>query len=262
MNVKNNNNTTAYERTQLLLDATPLACRLMKRISDKKYELFECNEEAVRLFKFKSKQEFIERYFEIFPKYQPNGRISTEAGQELFEKAYAEGSCVSEFIFQTAYGEPLPAEVTLVRLEYEDDYIVAGYTRDMREHKRMMEVIEKRNNLIKTGNLAVETLLSTEDDIDISDALLESLKIVGLAVGGDRVRIWRNEMIDGELYFVHTYEWQNEVGKQKESVPIGIEFPYSKVPEWKEIFSAGKYINGLLRELSQQEQSFLVMIVT
>ncbi|MCL2662516.1 MAG: ATP-binding protein [Oscillospiraceae bacterium] len=257
MDVKNNNNSSAHERAQLLLDATPLACRLMKRVSDSKYEPFECNEEAVRLFKFKNKQEFLERYFEIFPKYQPDGSVSTETGQKYFEKAFAEGRCVSEFTFQTSHGEPLPCEVTLVRLEYEDDYIVAGYTRDMREHNRMMEAIEKRNKMINTGNLAVETLLSTEDDIDISEALLESLKIVGIAIGGDRVRIWRNELIDGELYFVHTYEWQNEVGKQQESVPIGIEFPYSAVPEWKEIFSSGRYINGLLRDLSQQEQRFL-----
>ena len=140
-----NGDMIAHERAWMLLDATPLACRLMKRVGDEKYELFECNEESVKLFKFKDKQEFIERYFEIFPEFQPDGSSSLVEGHKLFERAFKEGRCVSNFMFRTSDGEPVPSEVTLVRLEYEDDYIIAGYTRDLREHERMMETLEYRN---------------------------------------------------------------------------------------------------------------------
>jgi len=140
-----NGNKTAHDRAWMLLDATPLACRLMKRVGDKDYELFECNEESVKLFKFKDKQEFMDRYFEIFPELQPDGSNSLIEGHKLIEKAFIEGRCVSQFMFRTSDGEPVPAEVTLVRLEYEDDFIIAGYTRDLREHERMMETIEHRN---------------------------------------------------------------------------------------------------------------------
>ncbi|MCL2792328.1 MAG: ATP-binding protein [Spirochaetaceae bacterium] len=252
-----NNDLTAHERTRLLLDATPLACRLMKRVCNEKYELFECNEESVKLFKFKDKREFIERYFEIFPEYQPDGKKSIPEGRKIFEKAFIEGKCVSEFVFQTSDGELIPAEVTLVRLEYEDDYIVAGYTRDMREHKRMMAAIETRNRLLNTGSLAVQALLSTEDDTDIEKALLESLEVVGRAVSADRVQIWRNEMIDEALHFVHTYVWMSEIGKQNPSVSIGLKLPYTAVPKWEKLFSGGGYINGQFTEMSEEEQQLL-----
>ena len=45
----------------------------MKRAGDERYELVECNEESVKLFKFKDKREFMEQYFEIFPEHQPDG---------------------------------------------------------------------------------------------------------------------------------------------------------------------------------------------
>jgi len=257
-NVKTENgNAVALERTRMMLDATPLACRLMKKLSNGKYELFECNEESFKLFKFKSKQEFIERYFDIFPEYQPDGSVSLEAGLKLFDKAYTEGRCVSDFLFQTVDGEPIPSEVTLVRLEYGDEYILAGYTRDLREQRLMMETIENRTKLLTMGNLAVQALLSTDDNTDISAAILESLELVGRAVGGDRVQIWRNEMINGALHFIHTYEWLSDVGKENPSVPIGLIFPYTVIPRWEGYFSGGGYINGPLSELEEDERRLL-----
>ena len=247
-----------HERMRILLNATPLACRLMKRVDDGKYELFECNEESVKLFKFKDKQEFMERYFEIYPEYQPDGRDSHAEGQRLFEKAFTDGRCVSKLVFRTTDGELIPSEVTLVRLKYGDDFIVAGYSRDMREHNRMMETIENRNKLLQTGNSAVQALLSTEDDdTDIARALLESLAIVGRGVNADRVHIWRNEKINGVLHFVHTYDWLSDIGKQKTAVPLGLQFPYSAIPRWEGLFSRGEYLSGLVAEMSEEEQRIL-----
>jgi len=254
---KDYGNMNANDYTRLLLDATPLACRLMKRVDDGKYELFECNEESVKLFKFKDKQEFINRYFEIFPELQPDGSVSLVAGQKLFDEAYKNGRSVSEFFFRTADGDIVPTEVTLVRLEYENEYIIAGYTRDLREHQLMIETIENRSRLLNAGNLSVQALLSTDEEADISEALLESLEVVGVAMDADRVQIWRNEMIGGSLHFVHAYEWLSDTGKNKASVPIGMKLPYSVIPKWEEFFSSGEYINGLLTDLSEEEQRFL-----
>jgi len=251
------NDITEHERTRLLLDTTPLACRLMKRSGDGTFELFECNEESVKLFGFRSKQEFMERYFETYPDLQPNGKSSLEEGQKHFEEAYAGGKCVIDFNYQTIDGELVPAEVTLVKVKYGEEYVIAGYTRDLRENRRLMHEVESQNKLLNMGNLAVQTLLSNEYDTDIENALLESLKLVGRAVDGDRVQIWRNEVIDGSLHFTHAYEWLSDVGKQKVPVPIGLHFPYSTVPGWKGFFSGGGYINGRLSELSEEERAFL-----
>ena len=251
------NDTIEHEPTRLMLDATPLACRLMKRTDDGRYEIFECNEESVKLFKFKNKQEFMERYFEIYPEYQPNGKKSVDEGQRYFNEAYNKSKCTMNFVFQTIDGEPVPTEVTLVRLKYGDEYVIAGYSRDMREHNRMMEDIKSRNRLLNMGNHAVQTLLTVDDDSDIEKALLESLEIVGRSVDGDRVQIFQNIMVDGSLHYVQIYEWLSDVGKEKAAVPVYHPFPYSGVPRWEEIFTRGGYINGPVSDLPAEEQQEL-----
>jgi signal transduction histidine kinase/ABC-type amino acid transport substrate-binding protein/FixJ family two-component response regulator len=127
------------ERRLLLLDATPLACRLWNR----DLQIFECNEEAVRLFQLADKREYIERYDELYPEFQPDGQVSLEKKIQVVEKAFEDGQYVFEFLHCLPDGTPLPCEVTLIRLPYGDDYVVAGYTRDLREQKRMQAQIEE-----------------------------------------------------------------------------------------------------------------------
>ena len=134
-------NRTAHRRARLLLDATPLACRLLNRT----LRIFECNEETVRLFHLKDKQEYVDRYYDLFPEYQPDGQSSREKIQAALENAFAEGRYIFEFMYHLPDGTPLPCEDTLVRVEYGNDYVVAGYTRDLREQKRMMTDVGLRN---------------------------------------------------------------------------------------------------------------------
>ena len=135
----------AHERTKLLLDVTPLACRLW----NKNFEIFEINEAAVKLFNMKDKQEFMDRYFDLSPEHQPDGSISKEKSLEYLDKAFKEGKCVYEWLNCTLDGTLIPTEITLVRLKYEGEYVVAGYTRDLREHKKMMSEIEQRDKMLQ-----------------------------------------------------------------------------------------------------------------
>jgi len=122
----------AHERTKLLLDATPLAAHLW----DKNHILFDCNEQSVKLFGMKDKQEYLERFYELFPTYQPNGQLSSEIASKHIKEAFENGRKTFEWTYQMVDGTLMPSEVTLVRLKYGDDYVVAGYARDLREHKK------------------------------------------------------------------------------------------------------------------------------
>ena len=247
-----------YERTKLLLDSTPLACRLMKRVGDDKFELFECNKAAANLFGFEDNAEYIERYFDTYPEYQPNGKKSIEEGRRLFAKAFTEGFCVTEFCFQMPDdGTPVPTEVTLVRVKYGDEYVVAGYTRDLREYNKMIEEIEHRARLMETGKQTATILLSTAEGKSFESSLMESMELIGRSMDVDRVQIWRNEMIDGSLYFVHAYEWLSEVGKQRTPVPIDLKFPYSEKPVWERMFRRGSCINSPLSKLPAEDRELL-----
>ncbi|MCL2644882.1 MAG: hypothetical protein FWD51_05420, partial [Betaproteobacteria bacterium] len=124
----------ADERTQIMLDATPMVATIL----DKNLNRLDCSQEALKLFAVPSKQEFLERFFDFSPEYQPCGELSIEKVRKLFGKAFEEGYARTEWMLQTLGGEPIPSEVTLVRVKYRDDYIVAGYVHDLRERKAAM----------------------------------------------------------------------------------------------------------------------------
>ena len=129
----------AEERVHIMLDATPICCSFW----DKKYNVLDCNQEAVKLFGLKNKQEFLDRFFELSPEYQPCGSISSQLAIENIKKAFDEGYYRREWIHQNLDGELIPTEITLVRVKHRNDYIVAGYTRDLRELKATLNEMQK-----------------------------------------------------------------------------------------------------------------------
>ena len=79
----------ANERAKILLDKTPLCCRLW----DKNLNLIDCNEAAVRLFGFKDKHDYLKRHSELYPEYQPDGQRSEEKITKCVKQAFEEGGC-------------------------------------------------------------------------------------------------------------------------------------------------------------------------
>ena len=124
----------ADERTRIMLDATPLCCNFW----DENFNNIDCNQEAANLFELSSKQEYLDRFGELSPEYQPNGLLSSEYALEKITAAFETGYQRFEWMHQKLNGDPVPAEITLVRVKYGDRYIVAGYTRDLRELKASM----------------------------------------------------------------------------------------------------------------------------
>jgi len=126
----------ANERYKLMLDATPFGCQII----DHNFKTIDCNEAAVKLFGFRNKQEFIDRWLnDCNPEYQPDGQRSDEKRFMFRKKAIEEGSCVFEWMHQRSDGTPFPAEITLTRVEYENTFVLIRYTRDLREIKKMAE---------------------------------------------------------------------------------------------------------------------------
>ncbi|MCL1940911.1 MAG: PAS domain-containing protein, partial [Synergistaceae bacterium] len=137
----------AEERTQIMLNTTPLCCSFW----DGNYKPVYCNDETLRLFGLRDKQEYLSRFFELSPTYQPDGRSSSRLVFEYVEKAFKNGYCKFEWMHQKLDGEPIPTEVTLVRVKYKDENMLAGYTRDLRETKAMMEEINKAGEELRAA---------------------------------------------------------------------------------------------------------------
>jgi PAS domain-containing protein len=235
------------EHTKILLDSTPLAGRLWNM----DLKIIDCNEETLRLFGIKEKQEFFNRYFDLLPEFQPDGKRSKDKAIESLEKAFKGERVTHEWIHLMPDGTLFPTEITLIRVPYGDGYAVAGYTRDLREYKKMMDEVEQHDMLLRTGNTAAEILLTIEDEANIEAALLKSMEVVGHATNVDRVHIWRDMEVDGEFQFVHTFEWLSEFGREIGSVPIGLT---NNNPQWKEMFLRNEYINAPLSAMQHEDR--------
>nr|AGS54080.1 response regulator receiver [uncultured bacterium contig00007] len=146
----------ADELTQIMLDAMPLCAVLF----DVNLNVIECNDEAVKLFNLSGKQEFIDRFQELSPQYQPDGRLSREKAKEMLNTAFVDGYCHFEWLHHRINGDPVPVDVMLIRVLYKDDYIVLGYTRDLREHKEYLAQINKAREEAEAANRAKSIFLA------------------------------------------------------------------------------------------------------
>ncbi len=133
--------------THHMINSMPLGIVIV----NKKYQAIECNDTAYKLFGFENKKEYIEKFFELIPEFQPNGRRTVEYSLESLEACFKNGYHCMEWLHIDKWGNPLPVEVTLVRTQYKNEEMVIGYMRDLRELKATQELVkeaELRNTLM------------------------------------------------------------------------------------------------------------------
>ena len=240
------------ERIQIMFNATPLCTNIM----DKNLNIIDCNENAVKLFGISDKQEYINRFFDLSPEYQSDGKLSKEKANEMVSRALKDGSYIFEWMHQKFNQEQIPCEITLVRVKYKNDYIVVGYSRDLREEKQMIGEIQQRTRLLDTVNTIAAILLANNDMAVFETSIIKCFDLIGHCMDIDRVQIWRNEIIDDEPYFVLGHKWLSDYGEGCRPIPNGLHFPYSVKKEWVEKFLHKEYINAPLCELSKEDQEF------
>jgi len=242
----------AHERSMQLLDATPLAGNLWNR----DFETNLCNEEAVKLFELSSKEEYLEKFWELSPEFQPDGQLSRDKAYGLLKKVFEEGRCEFEWMHQKLDGTPIPVEMTLVRVNDGDGYNVAAYARDLREYRQMMKGLEQRDMMLQTMNRVATILLQSE----IDEFLLNLWNCMGLmarAVDADRVYIWKNFARDGRLYCAQLYEW-SENAEPQQGKGFTAEVPYDDIHNWEHTLASGNCVNGRIHDLSPEEQEILI----
>jgi signal transduction histidine kinase/CheY-like chemotaxis protein/HPt (histidine-containing phosphotransfer) domain-containing protein len=136
------------EGIRMMLESTPMICLL----HDEHNKVIDCNGIALNVFGVPDKSEFIGNINNFFPEFQPDGSRSREKAKEISRNLFEKGSLSGfEWWFQTAGGEPLPVEVTFVRIHWKDPYNYLSYSRDLREIKaneqRMLESIDLNQKL-------------------------------------------------------------------------------------------------------------------
>ncbi|MCL2102018.1 MAG: ATP-binding protein, partial [Fibromonadales bacterium] len=123
--------------------------------------------------------------------------------------------------------------------------------------QKMMRATEYKSNLLYAVNYAATFLLNSNIDSFESD-LHQSMKIMTEAVKADRMYIWKNYMVDGQLYCTQIYE-QSEAVEPQQGKKLTHSIPYKdKLLGWEMKLSKGECINNLVRNMPQGEQDMLV----
>ena len=243
----------ADEHMKLMLEATPLSCLLW----DTNRKIIDCNEAAVKLYGFPGKEELMKGFFGCHPECQPDGQNSAEQAHRRVEEAFSEGYAKFDWMHKTLGGTLFPAEVTLVRVKYRDSYLVAGYTRDLREHRRMMREIERQSNLLQAVNRMSNILLRSSSE-DFGSGLLRALGLMAKAAEADRAYLWKNHMRNGKRYCSQIYEYSDNVMPQQ-GRDFAVETAYADgLEEFEARMAQGHCVNGPVRELPVSEQEVLL----
>ena len=243
----------AHDHTMQIINTTPLTCSIF----DKEYNTTFCNDEVLKLFEIKNKEEYLRKFWELSPKYQPDGQLSKEKGIAFLEKAFKEGRCVFEWMQQKLDGTPMPMEITLVRIKIDNEYRVAGYGRDIRLYKKIMRDIEQRDTMLQTVNQTATILLQSEVD-EFEDNLQKCIAMLANLVDSNSVQIWKNYIQDGNIYCSKIYHWYGGT-ETREKIRISDDLSLSEyLPKWKEKLSSGQCINSRVRDLSLEEQNNLL----
>ncbi|MDR0871393.1 MAG: PAS domain-containing protein [Planctomycetaceae bacterium] len=126
-----------------MLDNAPFPCAYW----NKNYELFDCNQTAVQFYGFNSKDEFVQRFYEVSPEWQPDGKRTIEKVAKYLKLGIETGYHRFEWMHQTLDGDPVPTEVILIRLVKNGEPILLTCEQDLRELRKVEFRLEKERTL-------------------------------------------------------------------------------------------------------------------
>ncbi|MCL2579748.1 MAG: response regulator [Oscillospiraceae bacterium] len=244
----------SYELTRAYLDSAPFIINVW----DDQLNMISTSHQSVELFGLESQQQYMDEFPKLSPAYQPCGTPSAEKALRYVKEAFETGYCRFEWQHQTINEETIPAEIILVRAKQNEKDIVLAYTIDQRAIKGAMDKVEQINALLTCCVIATSTLLDAHPH-EFNEALHTALQVLAVAVGVDRVYVFKNYAEDNELFTTQLYEWSNEqAGIQPQQggiyttdVPFKLTFP-----NWLKSLSRGEAVNLLTKDMDDKERKW------
>lgn len=140
----------------------------------------------------------------VWPKYQPDSRLSSEKMEEAISLAMKNGSHSFEWEYKRYTGETFYASVALSRVDTQDEVLIQSSIRDISEQietkKRLEAQNELQNLLMRISSQYINTPLS-----DVNSVIQNSLREIGEFVGADRSYLFEFDYINRTIS--NTFEW-------------------------------------------------------
>ncbi|HBT95187.1 MAG TPA: histidine kinase, partial [Coriobacteriia bacterium] len=111
--------------------------------------------------------------------------------------------------------------------------------------------------LLGVINNVAEVMLAS-DSSNLDESVKAASKALADVLCVDRVNIWRNDYINGDLVYIQEYHWLSDNCVSAQSVMLKESFSYRETaPEWPEHLKKGGIINGPFSELDERGQNQL-----
>ena len=174
------------ERMRLIFDHMPLVAAFR----DKNFKVRQCNAEVPKLFGLENRMDYFDRFPELSPAFQPDGRRSKEKAEDMIAQAFETGNKRFEWMHRKLSGEPIPCEVTLIRVGFRGgDYLVT-LIRDLREfyavQKQERILMQRIRAMVDSSPLACAILDESFKVLEVNQELLKLFELGDRQVYIDR----------------------------------------------------------------------------
>ena len=250
----------AERRARLLLDFAPLSAVFW----DHDATILDCNQACLNMFGLTDKADFINRFYEFSPEYQPNGVLSRDQAAANFLFTHENGYKKVRWMHRAASGELIPTEVTLFRVPWKDGCCVAAYIHDLRERIARKDAEERAELLL---NFSPFGAVLWDWDGTILDCNQECLRLFGLTDKADFINrfyqfspeyqpdgIASRDKIAANLRALSekSYEKTTWMHCSASGEAIPIELTLLRVP-WKEGWRLAAYMRDLRESIARME---------
>ncbi len=160
----------AEQFTTAMLDGVPLAISIL----DSTFTRIDCNDAAVKLFGFESKEAFMQNSNKALPKVQADGTPSLELLNTKLLEAMENGKTRFEVDCLHTNGELIPAASMLLRTTIDGKDFIINYMRDLRREKAHIQKVKDAETTVRTvidaSPLTIVTFSQNGELLDCNEA--------------------------------------------------------------------------------------------
>lgn len=117
------------------------------------------------------------------------------------------------------------------------------------------KVFKQKDDLLQVINKVASILLQTEPDRFVC-ALNKCMNLMAHAVDADRMYIWKNHIMDGELYCTQVYEWSEGAEPQQDN-QYTVDIPYRETTPELLALKDGHTTNGIVKYMAEGSRNHL-----
>ncbi len=140
-------------RNTIMLDSLPMCVNFW----DENFRLIYTNLEAVNIFGFSDKEDYLTNFYKTAPELQPNGVKTKDLMLQILDDGYSKGIARNELLCQHAVTlEPIPVDAIIMRTSYQGKRGIIGYIKDLREQKAILQELAENEQELRAAKEVAE----------------------------------------------------------------------------------------------------------